>query len=221
MGDTAIRNFCWVEPGKLARGEQPPLHTGAYATLREMGITCVFSLREQGEQACVVVGRPYPAYSVEEEEAFCRAAGLSFYHSPCPDGQSPAPAELAAALERIEQEAERGGAVYLHCAAGIGRTGIVSAAWLMRRGASGDEAAAHFLTFMLDMMARTEALSGEKQDGFLRSQILCEQWWALVSIAEAYGTPLRADREEPIALRPAYAEGWDQDYPRLLTGACG
>ena len=46
-----IRNFGWLRPGQLARGEQPPLDDGTLELLAAEGIASVISLRREGEPA--------------------------------------------------------------------------------------------------------------------------------------------------------------------------
>jgi protein-tyrosine phosphatase len=45
-------------------------------------------------------------------------------------------------LADIQSHAEQGGLVYMHCRAGVGRTGTVAACLLVDQGYSGDEALA-------------------------------------------------------------------------------
>ena len=45
----SIRNFAWVEPRMLARGEQPAFEAATFDALREEGVTAVVSLRPDRE----------------------------------------------------------------------------------------------------------------------------------------------------------------------------
>jgi hypothetical protein len=211
-----IRNFAWVQPGTLARGEQPVDWTGAYAALRELGVSRVLSLRETGEGAGDVVGRWLPVYRPDEEQAICRQAGMDFLHMPCRDGRAPDPEGLAAALAAIEASAGKGEAVFVHCMAGVGRTGIVAAAWLLAQGASGDEAARHFLEFM-DGMRSGDAALGVDQSGFWQGSAIRAQWWILQQVAIALGSPVGSGFPWLSPGQPAYARGWDEGYARLLA----
>jgi len=74
-----------------------------------------------------------------------KALGLDWYHWPVPDMQAPGLAFFAA-FQRSEKEIDaqllRGDRVVLHCAAGLGRTGTVTASLLIRRGVDPAEAIA-------------------------------------------------------------------------------
>lgn len=50
------------------------------------------------------------------------------------------PEHMNRMLDRIDEHVEAGRRVYVHCWGGIGRTGMVVGCWLVRHGASGDEA---------------------------------------------------------------------------------
>ena len=43
-------------------------------------------------------------------------------------------------LDAIDESVDAGKTVYLHCAAGLGRTGVVVGCYLVRHGMSGEEA---------------------------------------------------------------------------------
>jgi len=214
-----IGNFGWVEAGSLARGEQPALNVGAFATLRRAGIGSVLSLRESGEPLDGSLSIRPAVYRPELEAELCREAGLTFAHVACRDCQPPSPESLVRALGAVRQSVEQGRPVFMHCAAGIGRTGVVAAAWLMHRGSNGTEAGRHFLAYMYDMLRRIEEETGEEQVGYLRNRAISEQWWALRHIAAALGTPIDDDEFIEVGpLEPPYAEGWDDGYARVLLG---
>lgn len=62
-------------------------------------------------------------------------------HAPIRDRHLPDEATLAAALDAVRTAAEQGRRVALHCNAGLGRTGVVAAAWLTRERGLAPESA--------------------------------------------------------------------------------
>lgn len=83
----------------------------------------------------------------------CRAEGcdpadvleahdLAFLHLPTPDAGSFQPEQVAAGIAWIEQQLAAGRPTFIHCRAGRGRSVMLGAAVLTRRGLSPDEALA-------------------------------------------------------------------------------
>lgn len=62
------------------------------------------------------------------------AAGVEGLHLPVPDFATPTDAQLAQAVDALEACLAEGGRAAVHCAVGLGRTGTVLAALLVRRG---------------------------------------------------------------------------------------
>ena len=126
-----LANCYWVVPGRLLAGEYPG-GASAEATrerlarLAEAGIGCFIDLTVPGE---------LPAY------AECLPAGIEHRRFPVTDHGVPAErGQMAQTLESLRQALSGPGAVYLHCRAGIGRTGMVAGCLLVERGLTGEAA---------------------------------------------------------------------------------
>ena len=84
-----------------------------------------------------------PYDEIAQEEA--RALGLTVTHQRHTIGDFSVPDSpkfMAATLDAIDSAISDGNTVYVHCWAGVGRTGTVVGCWLVRHGKTGDEALA-------------------------------------------------------------------------------
>jgi hypothetical protein len=123
-----IPNSYWVVPGRLLAGEHP--HGGDAATARrQLGLLVAAGVRE-----FIDLTRPGEVPSYVE----LLPAGAGYRNFPMPDHSVP---QDLALMRELQQQLARllvtgGGAVYVHCRAGIGRTGITIGCWLREHGAS-------------------------------------------------------------------------------------
>ncbi len=106
----------WVTP-QLAVGHAPM----SYAQLE--------SLREQGVNAILNLCAEYcDLHSIEQGQ------GFEVYYMPVSDEEAPELTELDRALAWLDESIYLGKKVLIHCRHGIGRTGTVLNAYLLRRG---------------------------------------------------------------------------------------
>lgn len=113
--------FTWIDKPKLAALARPDREDMLW--LRQQGIDMLISLTED------------PPFRRDVDEA-----GLLLYHLPVEDMTAPTLEELEQAVRTIARAHQQGLGVAVHCAAGLGRTGTVLAAWFVQQGDSPAEA---------------------------------------------------------------------------------
>jgi len=205
-----VPNFSWAWGRALARGGQPP-ELEHFQALTAAGIGTVLSFRVDGES----YEGAQCAYNVEEQRRWCDQAGLKFRHIPCPDRVAISPWAVAEALEAIDAEVDAGRAVFIHCIAGIGRTGVITSAWLMSRGLDADAAAARFLQ-SFDAWCVAHAVSREDRMHHFASVGAAERWWTLHQIATALGCPITQSFDLQVPSCPDTAHDWERAYEGCL-----
>jgi protein-tyrosine phosphatase len=100
---------------KVLRGANPT-HTG-YENLRDAGVATVVDLRAEVD--------------AHFDDEFIRSLGMEVVHLPIRDGQTPSDEQQAAFADIVRKAP---GTVFLHCGAGVGRTGVVAARYLVETG---------------------------------------------------------------------------------------
>jgi len=131
--DRPLPNSYWVLPGELLAGEHPLRGVGSPIAARErlrelmdVGIDCFIDLTEPDE---------LEAYEHE------LPTGVQYIRQSIRDHGIPARREhMVEILSDLEHSLRAGRRVYLHCRAGIGRTGTVAGCFLIERGKTGDSA---------------------------------------------------------------------------------
>lgn len=101
-------------------------------------------LRDEGIDAvvCLVPLAELERYGVADLLDAYRAAGLELLHLPLLDQQGASQPILRDAAAWLDARVAAGRSVLVHCVGGLGRSGMVAAAWLRSRGATSDEALA-------------------------------------------------------------------------------
>lgn len=115
-----LSGFTWILPGRLAGSGRPGLLASLADDarfIRDRGFALVVSLTEA------------PLDDAAE-------LGVRTLHFPVPDMGIPTPRGADRICREILAEIDRGGAVLVHCHAGLGRTGVLLACCLVALGDS-------------------------------------------------------------------------------------
>ena len=128
---TPLANSYWVVPGSLLAGEHPggASSEATRARLKMLtgaGVRCFIDLTQEGEVAAYDTLLP---------------RGVRYFRRPIPDHGVPgAAAHMNEVLAQVRGALKSRRPVYLHCRAGIGRTGMAAGCWLVESGYTGEEA---------------------------------------------------------------------------------
>jgi len=132
--DRPLPNSYWVKPGRLLAGEYPAgrekqLTDAGRARVRDLltaGISCFVDLTEEGEcvpyQSLLPVTVTYLRRAIRDQRVPRRVT------------------QMRRILDEIGGVLAAGGNVYVHCRAGIGRTGTVAGCFLVEQGHDGETA---------------------------------------------------------------------------------
>src|ERR1700731_2606278 len=133
-------NTYWVVPLKFLAGEYPGDEDPVKARMKikqflAAGVRHFVDLTEPDELV------PYEA--ILSEEARNSSINATYQRFPIRDNSVPSDSDhLSGILFAIDRRITGGGAVYLHCWGGVGRTGLVVACWLQEQGRAPDDALA-------------------------------------------------------------------------------
>lgn len=127
----------WVEEHRVLAGEHPAGYDARQTRNR------VAALLDCGVRTFIDLTCPHERDPYEEilhEEAAARGMQVAYHRVEIRDHAVPSRAQMEDILSLIDEAIGSGAPVYVHCWAGIGRTGTVIGCWLTRRGRSADDA---------------------------------------------------------------------------------
>jgi len=128
----------WVVPGRFLAGAYPgdldPEKAEAkLRALLEAGMRCIVDLTSEADRN--VMGLALSAYSeLARELAGRQGYRISYHQKSIDDLGVPSHAGMREILDIIDGSLRMDNPVYVHCLAGIGRTGTVVGCWLVRHG---------------------------------------------------------------------------------------
>ncbi len=116
------RGFSWVDKPTLA-GMARPQSPEEMLWLRRQGVEVLISLTED-----------------RLPRDWCDDAGLLVFHEPLEDMEPPTQEQLDRCVSAVTKAIAGNMGVAVHCGAGLGRTGVVLAAYLVTKGLSASNA---------------------------------------------------------------------------------
>ncbi|MFP4159440.1 MAG: fused DSP-PTPase phosphatase/NAD kinase-like protein [Desulfobacterales bacterium] len=137
-----FKNSYWVSHGRLLAGEyplsfNPDLSRKRLHYMFSLGIRRIIDLTEPDE--ILRLGTSHPSYSeLVKEVARGMDVRAEYISLPVLDFEAPVRETMVRILDMIDESLDADRPVYVHCWAGIGRTGTVVGAWLVRHGHPAD-----------------------------------------------------------------------------------
>ena len=118
------QGFTWIEKPLLAALARPS-SPDDFAWLRAQGVEVLLSLTED---------RP--------RRDWTDGAGLLVFHEPLEDMEAPTQEQIDRSVSVLTRAMDQGKGVAVHCGAGLGRTGVMLAAYFVAKGATAQNAIA-------------------------------------------------------------------------------
>jgi len=117
LGGVLPHVFDWVIPGQLAACVNPAVSQQAASELREAGAALLINL-----------------YEMADPPELLADLGLEGLHLPVQNSDPPTQEQLRTGVAAIQATLAAGERVVVHCAAGLGRSGTLLAAYLVSQG---------------------------------------------------------------------------------------
>lgn len=139
---TPFENTYWVRPAQLLAGEYPGSRTGYVFRTEDIVRERMQSLVEFDINVIIDLSKPGEGEDYREllrQEARRHNVKVEHVRMPIMDMGVPTVDEMVSILDRIDQALIGNLAVYVHCMAGIGRTGMVVGCHLVRHGIPADQ----------------------------------------------------------------------------------
>jgi len=141
----------WVLPDQFLAGESPGQFDEAQTDQRldallKAGFDTFIDLKHPDERASYV--------GLLKTRAHADGRKISYHNFPILDGGLPDRTEMLRTLDAIDSALSNGNKVYLHCWAGVGRTGTVVGCYLVRHGRTGLEALEQIARWWQDVPKR-------------------------------------------------------------------
>lgn len=169
-GDALPRPFgnCyWLWLGHVLAGEHPGSDRQVALEVR------LHQLAASGITTFVNLTRPEDPVPPYMPHAVNGRPGIQ-WHFPVPDFGVPDHQQLTDILATIDTAVTAGERVYLHCRAGIGRTGTVAACWLVKHGLDADQA----LAALAHKWQVVDKSASEPHTPETSEQVQCVHAWA-------------------------------------------
>jgi hypothetical protein len=134
----------WVIPGSVMAGEYPGAANEEEARLKlrhflACGVRQFLDLTEEREG--IEPDRLVPYNKILFEEAMAMSHSVKYQRMPIRDYGTPdGSKQMTSILDSIDRAVQAGRLAYLHCLGGVGRTGLVVACYLKRRGQTSEQA---------------------------------------------------------------------------------
>lgn len=164
MPDTKhpVHNTYWVKPNEFMAGEYPGRHTEEETRQRidsflDAGLNTFIDLTMPGELV--------PYEPILREQAGYYQIDVQYHRFSIGDFGTPSLQNMRTILNTITQALKKDRKVYVHCWAGIGRTGTTVGCYLIEQGLSGEQA----LQQVNEWCHYARSPETEKQKLFIRS----------------------------------------------------